>query len=465
MNNFSKPNISLDNIDTIDKNTAITKHIETTINKVFNRTFSPEEIINLFKTLEFDREWSFTDFKQSDTGKWTHNYHSYPAKFIPQLVERLFDEYIKVKNANVNDPFFGCGTTIVSAISRGFRASGTDINKIAYLISKVKSTPIEPTYLNKKIEQLLEKLKKEALEPLIPSRHIERINYWFTEEIKNELGKILRVVFEEDDETIRNFYLVAFSSILKSCSIWLQRSTKPTRDLKKKPSRPYDIIKKQLLRMQKRNIIFYNIVPEHVRENINEYLNIKIGDAKNQPVQKDSIDLIVTSSPYITSYEYADLHQLSTIWLDLAYDLREYKKEFIGTSYKSYEDKKTRSQIAINIINKMSEKSKKVAKEIEAFFIDMEEVFNESFSILKSGGRCCYVIGNTKLRGVDILNAEVFAESLQYSGFKLDRIIKREIPLKILPQKRDQKTGRFSNQKDANIEAYPAEYIVIGLKE
>ena len=113
----------------------------------------------------------------------------------------------------------------------------------------------------------------------------------------------------------------------------------------------------------------------------------------------------------------------------------------------------------------MSEKSKKVAEEIGAFFIDMEEVFDESFRILKSGGRCCYVIGNTKLRGIDILNAEVFAESLQYSGFKLDRVIKREIPLKILPQKRDQKTGRFSNQKDANVEAYPAEYIVIGLKE
>ena len=64
-------------------------------------------------------------------------------------------------------------------------------------------------------------------------------------------------------------------------------------------------------------------------------------------------------------------------------------------------------------------KSRKKAKEIEAFFIDMQEVFNESFRILKPGGRCCYVIGNTKLKGVDILNAESFAEALQCSGFKL----------------------------------------------
>ena len=69
------------------------------------------------------------------------------------------------------------------------------------------------------------------------------------------------------------------------------------------------------------------------------------------------------------------------------------------------------------------------------------------------------------LKGVDVLNAEVFAESLQYSGFKLDKIIKREIPSKILPQKRDEKTGRFASNDNANSEAYPVEYIVIGLKE
>jgi len=159
------------------------------------------------------------------------------------------------------------------------------------------------------------------------------------------------------------------------------------------------------------------------------------------------------------------LHQLSTIWLDLAGDLTEYKKEFIGTSYKRYENKKLRSNLALDIVNKMLERNQKMAKEIEAFFIDMEEVFDESYRILKYGGRCCYVIGNTRLKGVNILNAEVFAESLQYSGFKLDRVIKREIPLKILPQKRDEKTGRFANNRDANSEAYPVEYIVIGLKE
>jgi len=434
-----------------------------------------EKIIELFDKICIDKAWSFEEYKPSETGKWTHNYHRYPAKFIPQLVEKLIDEYIISKEAHINDPFMGCGTTIVTALSRGFMASGTDINKISYLITKVKATSIKPDYLDRKIKFLLEKLRfldgsqksllNENMEPLIPQKHINRINYWFSEENKNELGKILRVIYLEEDKSIKDFFLVAFSHILKSCSIWLQESTKPTRDLSKKPIKPFNALRKQLRKMQKGNDAFFNFVPSDVRENLNEYLNVKIGDAKKQPAPDNSVDLIVSSSPYVTSYEYADLHQLSTIWLELANDLTEYRKEFIGTSYKEYDNNKLKSKIARNIVFEMTEHSQKISKEVEAFFIDMQEVFDESFRILKHGGRCCYVIGDTKLKGVSILNAEVFAESLQYSGFKLDRIIKREIPSKILPQKRDEKTGRFANNHDADSEAYPVEYIVIGLKE
>jgi len=182
-------------------------------------------------------------------------------------------------------------------------------------------------------------------------------------------------------------------------------------------------------------------------------------------VANESVDLVVTSSPYVTSYEYADLHQLSTIWLDLAEDLAEYRKKFIGTAHKNYADKILKGQIANQIVAEMASKSKKMAHEIAAYFIDMQDVFDESYRILKRGGRCCYVIGNTKLRGVEILNAQAFAEGLIHAGFGLDRVIVREIPSKILPQKRDEKTGRFASNENADSLAYPIEYIVIGLKE
>lgn len=438
-----------------------------------DKFYTPSEIIGLFQSKDIDKNWSFIEYKPSETSKLTHCYHRYPAKFIPQLVERLMDEYlIGIKEPHVNDLFMGSGTTIACAISRGYRASGTDINYISELITRVKSTPINPVLLREKTEKLLsdlyflesETLFSSCIKPYIPKANIERIDYWFKPEIKEELGIILARIKEEPDINIQNFFTVCFSHILKTVSIWLMGSTKPTRDFNKKIQKPIVCFKKHLKKMERKNKEFWTIVPSHIKNNLDLYLNIKRGDAKNQPVDDETVDIQITSSPYVTSYEYADLHQLSTLWLEYATNLTEYRKEFIGTAYKKYEDRQLKSKIAQSIINQMTLKDQNMAKEIEAFFIDMQECFDEAYRILKQGGRCCYVIGNTALRKVEILNAEVFAESMQYSGLVIDRIIKREIPSKILPQKRDAETGKFAKNGEEDFHAYPTEYIVIGRK-
>jgi hypothetical protein len=38
-------------------------------------------------------------------------------------------------------------------------------------------------------------------------------------------------------------------------------------------------------------------------------------DARKLKINDDSVTLVITSPPYVTSYEYADLHQLTSIWL------------------------------------------------------------------------------------------------------------------------------------------------------
>ena len=46
----------------------------------------------VYKTI--NKEWSFEGCTPSITGKWTHCYHRYPAKFIPQLVEYFLDSHL-----------------------------------------------------------------------------------------------------------------------------------------------------------------------------------------------------------------------------------------------------------------------------------------------------------------------------------------------------------------------------------
>lgn len=432
------------------------------------------QIIDKFTNKSIDPDWSFKGTTPSQTSKLTHCYHRYPAKFIPQLVEKLMDEFlIGYDSFHVNDLFMGSGTTLVCAITRGYFASGTDINYSAELITRVKCIPLEPSFLQNKINKFLNDLNfiegktlfsTKKFNPEIPEVKLERIQYWFDEKAIEELGIILARINAEKDENIRLFLKCCFSHILKTCSKWLMGSTKPTIDKSKEPTKPLVALKRHLKKMIKGNDVFWGIVPDSIRRNINKHLIIKRQDARYQPVGSNSVDIQITSSPYVTSYEYADLHQLTTIWLEPETDLKEYKKKFIGTAAKSNGVRILKSQIGKDVEEKLQTIDKKMADEVEAFFVDMQECFDETYRILKRGGRCCYVIGNTNLRGVDILNAEVFAESMQYSGLLIDRIIKREIPSKILPSKRDARTGRFAANNNANSFAYPTEYIVIGRK-
>lgn len=184
-------------------------------------------------------------------------------------------------------------------------------------------------------------------------------------------------------------------------------------------------------------------------------------DARTIPVKDNSVSLIVTSPPYVTSYEYADLHQLTALWLEYTRDLSDFRKRFIGSSYHNKKDLILNSSIAEDIRGELLKKDKKTAEEVSTYFSEMNQVFSEMKRILKKGGKTCIVIGNTSLKGVNILNAEVFAEQLQNLGFKIFDIIKREIPSKNLPSVRDEKTGKFARISDKNkTYAYPTEYIL-----
>jgi DNA modification methylase len=433
-----------------------------------------DEILQIFNNLAEDISWSFEDLSRKDTSYATHGYHRYPAKFIPQLARRCIEEYTD-KEDIVCDPFMGCGTTLVEAIISGRKAVGVDINPVAWLITKAKTTPINPVILNNEVKKLLDDLtlyiesknKKQStlsnikIEPIIPQN--ERINYWFPHKnIREELGIILSRINQIKNKEIRTFSLCAFSQILKNSSIWLMKSVKPTRDLKKKPTRPLPAFKRHIRQMLKGNEELWKLVPEEVKTNLDKFLITKKEDARKLPCANDSVSLIVTSPPYVTSYEYADLHQLTALWLEYAKDVAEFREGFIGSIHKkeSVHDG-IKSKLAKQEIEGLSKKSKREAEAVRNYFFEMQQCFEEMHRVLKPNGKACIVIGNTELKKVPILNAEVFVEIMLNLGFRIHKIVKRRIPSKILPQTRDSKTGRFTSNHKADRLAYAYEYIIM----
>lgn len=416
-----------------------------------------------FAQVQIDPSWAFLDKKRSDTTYITHGYHSYPAKFIPPLAARLIEMYSN-EDELVLDPFGGCGTTLVEAKVNGRRSVGVDINPTAVMITTAKITPIKPLDLEQAYVALKGRfgLYDEKME--FRTHHHERIDYWFLPEQKRKLSFIYHEISRLPYESIQNFFVCAFSSILKSCSIWMQKSNKPTRDFNKKPADPFHAFDKQVRAMLRGNHSFYELLNKRGFLEVSSVMECR--DARSIPAEDDSVSLVVTSPPYVTSYEYADLHQLTTLWLKYADDLADFRKRFIGTAYHDKVERHLNSRIAEEITAQLHQKDKKTAEEVANYFGEMNQVFEEMRRVMKVGGKICIVIGNTTLRGVEILNAEVFAEQLQNLGFGIADIIKREIPSKNLPSVRDEKTGRFAKTTDANIfYAYPTEYIVVMEKQ
>ncbi len=431
------------------------------------------ELTEIFQQLVEDSSWVFEDLTQKDTSYATHGFHKYPAKFIPQLAKRCIEENTD-KNEMVCDPFMGCGTTLIESLVSERKAVGVDINPVAYLISKVKTTPINPEKLKTEIDKVLsdldlyfksnnkqKTLSKIEILPVLPNN--ERIEYWFPDKnSRKDLSIILGRIDSIKDKDVSDFCLCAFSNILKNASIWLMKSIKPTRDLNKKIDSPINLFSRQLKKMVRGNEDYWRILPNNVKNNFKNYLNLKKADARNLPVENKSINLIVTSPPYVTSYEYADLHQLSALWFEYTKSVSEFREGFIGSVHKrEFDHDGIKSKLAKQEIEELSKNSKKEAEAVRNYFFEMQQCFEEMYRVLKPKGRACIVIGNTELRKIPILNAEVFVEIMLNLGFKIHKIIKRRIPSKVLPQTRDSKTGRFTSTSDSDRLAYAYEYILI----
>lgn len=417
------------------------------------------------QSIAFDKilvspEWCFKNVRSTE--QWTHGYHRYPAKFLPNLVKKLIEEYTQ-ENDLVADMFAGCGTTLVEAKVHGRKSIGVDINPVAELITKAKINPIEPAKLERRYNLIVESFDTFKLKDYSDIEVHERIDYWFSKEHKAKIAFLYDKILTTRDRTEKDFLLVSLSHILKNCSKWLQSSTKPQVDPKKNPTDPFAAFQLHTKQMVKKNAEFYKQLSE------NNYLKtkceIRLEDARKTSIRANSVGAIITSPPYVTSYEYADIHQLTAYWYEYITDLSGFRKKFIGTFYSLNQETHSDSELAQKIINDLLEKDKRTAKEVSNYFKDMQAVAKEIHRVLKKNGHVCLVIGNTTFKNVKVKSAEVFVETLSSLGFEMVEIIKRSIPHKLIPTIRDKKSGRFSKLKNKDSKlVYPEEYILIAKK-
>lgn len=277
-----------------------------------------------FDNVRVDEYWNFGEKKEDKM----HQIHTYPAKF-PSFITTKAIEYAQEKNIHietVGDLFCGCGTVAYESAKYGFDFWGCDVNPVAALIARVKSKKLSSEKLIKYYERILVLYEDSSNCSLNENSVNDRIMYWFEPERVCELYRMLSAIEKvcKNDKDYEDFFLCAFSNILKATSRWLTKSIKPTIDKSKITKSVLYYFKKQFTKMYSAN---------HDSK-INARASVKIEVLDSLKIdQVEKVDLLVTSPPYVTSYEYADLHQLSLLWLKFTDDYRVYRKDTIGSVY------------------------------------------------------------------------------------------------------------------------------------
>lgn len=414
-----------------------------------------------FSELTVDPSWAFDSVRASNS--LTHDYHRYPAKFPPQIVSKLLDEYASEGDLIV-DVFAGCGTTLVESKAHGYRSVGVDINPVAKMITEAKTSPLRPSTISKTWEELNGKI--DDYDPVLvkPRPLHARVDYWFDSAVREKLAYLYQEIDLIESPRVQTFFLCALSNILKNVSRWLQSSTKPQIDPNKTSRDPFLEFRRQVKKMLVRNNEFYHKLRES--NTLGLRCEIKLADARKTGMWGGKAGMVISSPPYVTSYEYADIHQLTGYWFEYISDLPGFRRRFIGTFYSGNQSLDSKTAIAQDAVTRLKQKCDRTAREVASYFNDMYRVTEEIKRLLRKDGIASIVLGNTKLKGVKIHCAEAFAEMLQENGFIVEKTIKREITTKILPTIRDKRTGKFTTTDSKNSQkVYPEEYIIIARKQ
>lgn len=387
-----------------------------------------------------------------------HRIHSYPAKFPAFLTSKALSYAGKagLETKSIADIFCGCGTVAYEARKAGVDFWGCDVNPVATLIAKTKSGKYNPARVQRYAGLILQNFSSESINVDLAEIAIVRLREWFEPDQFNDLARLLNSIKKTVParSRYREVFLCAFSAILKRCSQWRQRSIKPSLDRSKKPA--------SVKRAFESQCSFMVDAFKQSGLELGTKQEIKLADvlAVNEP--KVPIDLIVTSPPYVTSYEYADLHQLSSLWLGFASDHRDLRIGSIGSAQHNLNLGRKVNQLNLvgtQVVFALYNEDRRAARAVANYYLDMQDVAVRCRQFISDKGIAVFVIGNTRYRGVEIDNASHLTEALLHAGFGKVRITRRQISNKAATPFRSN-LGRFS-RTETSTQIYAHEYVLI----
>jgi hypothetical protein len=162
------------------------------------------------------------EFKETnaDGNYATHGYFRYFGKLPPAVIHFIIKKGTECATSGpIVDVMCGCGTSLVESMIIGHPSIGVDVNPIATLVSKVKTTILDEKQLWDTLNYITEdrpSVSDDELRSVIP--RFRNVDYWFLPKVQLELAELKRTILTIEDVEQRDFFMVAFLSIIRRVS-------------------------------------------------------------------------------------------------------------------------------------------------------------------------------------------------------------------------------------------------------
>ncbi len=408
-----------------------------------------------------DNRWSF---KTANTKEFTHCYHTYPAMMIPQIARTLIDEYRpKGKLELLLDPYCGSGTSLVEASLKGINSVGSDLNPLARLIAKVKTTK----YDDKTIKRLFSDIQSKLIfysEENVLNRNFDRISnysYWYSEETLLKLSYLSQLINDSDESAFySDFFNVALSEVVREVSFTRNGEFKRFRmkEDKIKSFKPdvFRLFEEKAIRNIE-GLIAFNVAAKEYKAEVCDF-NSSIG-IPSDIIDNESVDMVVTSPPYgdsRTTVAYGQFSRWANEWFD--YKNAQNLDSLLMGGKKCNSESFSTESINEELQQIMLMDSKRYY-EVVSFLNDYRDSVQNVAKVIRKGGVVCYVVGNRNVKGIQVPLDYFTAEMFEKMGFEHQITIVREIPNKRMPLKTSP-----TNKSGLKVNTMNNEYIVIMTK-
>jgi hypothetical protein len=392
----------------------------------FDRRFEREEGISLGR---YEGSITFRSNEQLPVHRWWPYVQGYSAEFVRGVIHQQG----LATGATVLDPFAGSGTTLVEARRGGFAALGTELLAPAVLAARVKTTfELDPDLLQERAMRLLDRAERA---PLAPVPFLRETRRQFPERSLRELRRLRRVLPPEGspvDDALRLGFgriLIPSSRLHRSPCLGYSRHPRSTGE------RVADRFRAAIEQMCEDLAML-----ARDRDAWGPRAAVVARDARDGGWPPESVDLAVTSPPYVNGMDYVMNYKIDLAWLGYAgsyRDLAALRRAEVAcdnlpraetSEYRDTHDvpdpwlREILGQMRENLRRKGTYRRDDMHGIVHRYFADLVPVMRGVHRALVPDGRFVLVVGDSLIAGTYVPGDLLLARIGRSVGFGIESV-------------------------------------------